>query len=147
MLLYSNSTQCFIWLCNCHTSIAYSTVVRSIAGICIQPEVNIPPRSYIETTDRPTVLYAPYSTVSVQQTNLLPENASQNDTIFLWCISSYGCAITVLYMVCMFAYQPLPLPFRGKQVTPCSRQRSREGRKGRRSPPPHPRRVLMMMHC
>ena len=48
--------------------------------------------------------------------NLLPENASQNDTIFpksrygiyqttLQCLSSYGCAITVLYcdnLYCMY---------------------------------------------
>ena len=49
-----------------------------------------------------------YSTVSAQQTNLLPENAFQNDAIFArfihhrygitsQCLSSYGCATTVLY--------------------------------------------------
>ena len=44
-------------------------------------EVNIPLRSYIEAMDRPTVLYILYSTVSAQQTDLLPENACQNDAI------------------------------------------------------------------
>ena len=42
----------------------------------------MPPRSYIEVMDRPTILYILYTMVSVQQTNLLPENASQNDAIF-----------------------------------------------------------------
>ncbi len=45
-------------------------------------EVNMPPRSYIEGMDWPTVLYILYTMVSAQQTNLLPENASQNDAIF-----------------------------------------------------------------
>ena len=36
----------------------------------------------IEAKDRPSVLYILYSTISAQQTNLLSENASQNDTIF-----------------------------------------------------------------
>lgn len=31
------------------------------------------PRSYIEAVDQPTVLYALYSTVSVQQMNLVPK--------------------------------------------------------------------------
>ena len=69
----------------------------------------MPLRSDIEAIDRPTVLYILYSTISAQQTNLLPENASQNDTIFpksryriyqttsQW-LSSYGCAIIVLYV-------------------------------------------------
>ena len=60
--------------------------------------------------DRPTVLYILYTTVSAQQTNLLPhENASQNDTIFSkfgyrlyrttsQCVSSYGCAITMVHV-------------------------------------------------
>ena len=39
----------------------------------------MPPRSYIEGMDRPTVLYI---LVSEQQTNLLPKNASRNDAIF-----------------------------------------------------------------
>ena len=39
-------------------------------------------RSDIEAIDRPTVLYILYSTISAQQPNLLPENASQSDTIF-----------------------------------------------------------------
>ena len=48
--------------------------------------------------------------VSVQQTNLLPKNASRNDAIFaqkvyriyattLQYLSSYGCAITMLYNI------------------------------------------------
>ena len=56
------------------------------------------------------VLYILYSMVSVQKTSLLPENASQNNTIFskslyriYWtnsqCLNSYGCAIAVLYNV------------------------------------------------
>ena len=68
------------------------------------------PRSDISAIDRPTVLYILYSTISGQQTNLLPEKASQNDAIFLksgygiyqttlqW-LSSYGCAIIVLYFI------------------------------------------------
>ena len=54
------------------------------------------------------IIYYLYSTVSVQQMNLLPENASQNHPIFpkslyriyqttSQCLSSYGCAIIVLY--------------------------------------------------
>ena len=63
-----------------------------------------------EAIDRPTVLYIYilYSTISAQQTSFLPENTSQNDTIFpksrygiyqtiSQCLSSYGCAIIVLY--------------------------------------------------
>ena len=42
----------------------------------------MPPRSDIEAIDRPTVLSILYSMVSVQQTNLLHENAFQNDTFF-----------------------------------------------------------------
>ena len=42
----------------------------------------MPPRSYIEAMDRPTVLYILYTMVSAQQTNLLPKNASRNDAIF-----------------------------------------------------------------
>ena len=41
----------------------------------------MPPRSYIEAMDRPTVLHIIYTMMSAQQTNLLPENASQNDAI------------------------------------------------------------------
>ena len=69
----------------------------------------MPPRSYIETMDRPTVLYILYTMVSAQQTNLLPKNASQNDAIFAQKVyriyvttsqylSSYGCAITTVYI-------------------------------------------------
>ena len=54
------------------------------------------------------MLYIIHSTISAQQTNLLPENASQNDGIFpksqygiyqttSQCLSSYGCAIIVQY--------------------------------------------------
>ena len=42
----------------------------------------MPPRSYIEAMDRPTILYILYTMVSAQQTNLLPKNASRNDAIF-----------------------------------------------------------------
>ena len=35
-------------------------------------------KSYIEAT----ILYVLYTTVNVQQTNLLPENTSQNEQIF-----------------------------------------------------------------
>ena len=40
-------------------------------------------RSYIEAIDLPTIyyIYYNYTMMSVQQMNLLPENASQNDTI------------------------------------------------------------------
>ena len=67
------------------------------------------PRSYIEAMDRPTVLYILYTMVSAQQTNLLPKKALQNDAIFaqkvyriyattLQYLSSYGCAITMVYI-------------------------------------------------
>ena len=73
----------------------------------------MPPRSYIEAMDRHTVLYILYTMVSVQQTNLLPKNASRNDAIFaqnvyqiyattLQYLSSYGCAITMVYVYLMF---------------------------------------------
>ena len=42
----------------------------------------MPPRSYIEAMDRPTVLYILHTMVSAQQTNLLPKNALRNDAIF-----------------------------------------------------------------
>ena len=69
----------------------------------------MPPRSYIEAMDRPTVLYILYTMVSVQQTNLLPKKPSQNDAIFVqkvcWIyattsqyLSSYGCTITMVYI-------------------------------------------------
>ena len=62
--------------------------------------------------DLPTVLYILYTMVSAQQTNLLPNNASRNDTIFAQKVyriyattsqylSSYSCAIT---MVCIYIY-------------------------------------------
>ena len=68
----------------------------------------MPPRSYIEAMDRPTILYILYSMVSAQQTNLLPKNASRNDAIFAQKVyriyattsqylSSNGCAITMVY--------------------------------------------------
>ena len=72
----------------------------------------MPPRLDIEAIDRPTVLYIQYSAISVQQTNLLPENAFQNDAIFpksrygiyqttsQW-LRSYGCTIIVLYSMCI----------------------------------------------
>ena len=71
----------------------------------------MPPRSYIEAMDQPTVLYILYAMVSAQQTNLLPKNASRNDAIFAqkvyWIyattsqyLNSYGCAITMVYIYC-----------------------------------------------
>ena len=70
----------------------------------------MPARSVIEDIDQPTVLYILYSTISAQQMNLLPENASQNDAIFpksrygiyqttSQCLSSYGCTIIILYKI------------------------------------------------
>ena len=64
----------------------------------------------IEDIDRPTMLYTLYGAVSSQQMNFLPENASQNDTIFpkslyrvyqttSQCLSSYGCAIIILNVI------------------------------------------------
>ena len=75
----------------------------------------MPPRSYIEAMERPTVLYILYTMVSAQQTNLLPKNASQNDAIFaqkvyriyattLQYLSSYGCAITMVYSILYIVY-------------------------------------------
>ena len=72
----------------------------------------MPPRSYIEAMDRPTILYILYTMVSAQQTNLLPKNALQNDAIFAQKVyriyattsqylGSYGCAIT---MECIYIY-------------------------------------------
>ena len=69
----------------------------------------MPPRSYIEAMDQPTVLYILYTMVSAQQTNLLPKNASRNNAIFAQKVyriyattsqyfSSYGCTITMVYM-------------------------------------------------
>ena len=69
----------------------------------------MPPRSYIEAKDRPTVFYILYTMVSAQQTNLLPKNASRNDAIFAQKVyriyattsqylSSYGCTITMVYI-------------------------------------------------
>ena len=79
----------------------------------------MPLRSYIEAMDRPTVLYILYTMVSAQQTNLLPKNASRNDTIFAQkvyriCVTTsqylsfYGCTITMVYIyiyiyICMGA--------------------------------------------
>ena len=69
----------------------YSTVGRSIADISdprqhicqgTRTKVNMPPRSDIEAIYQPTVLYILYSTISVQQMNLLPENTFKNDAIF-----------------------------------------------------------------
>ena len=82
---------------------------REVHSRYIRPNVNIPLRSYIEAMDLPTVLYILYTMVNAQQTNLLPKNASRNDTIFaqkvyrmyattLQYLSSYGCAITMVYM-------------------------------------------------
>ena len=78
----------------------------------------MPPRSYIEAMDRPTVLYILYTMVSAQQTNLLPKNASRNDAIFAQKVyriyattsqylSSYGCAITMVYLYCIYVEQHL----------------------------------------
>ena len=71
----------------------------------------MPPRSYIEAMDRPTVLYILHTMVSAQQMNLLPKNASRNDTIFAQkgyriyattsqYLSSYDCAITMVCIQC-----------------------------------------------
>ena len=76
----------------------------------MQPEVNILPRLYREAIDRPTVLYILYSTVSVQQMNLLPENTYHNDSILpkslyhiyrttLQCLSCYVCTTTVILIM------------------------------------------------
>ena len=72
----------------------------------------------------PAVLYVLYSTVSVQQMNLLPENASWNDAIFLKSLfyiilghlaNSHSFAITVLN-ICMTVYE---LSWRGLEWTLC----------------------------
>ena len=61
----------------------YSKAGRSVADIsgdifteAQSAEINMLPRSDIEAIDRPTVLSILYSMISVQQMNLLPENAS-----------------------------------------------------------------------
>ncbi len=69
----------------------------------------MPPRSYVEGMNLPTTLHILYTMVSAQQTNLSLENASRNDAIFarkvyrIYAItsqylSSYGCAITMVYI-------------------------------------------------
>ena len=63
----------------CITCYIYSRVGRSIADIYIRPEVNVPPRSYIEAMDLPTIVYRIYATTSQY-------------------LSSYGCAITMVYI-------------------------------------------------
>ena len=94
----------------------YSTVGRSIA------DINMPPRSYIEDMDLPTVLYIIYTMVSAQQTNLLPKNASRNDAIFAQKVyriytttsqylSSYGCAITMVYIYIYIYHDHSIIPF------------------------------------
>ena len=71
-------------------------------------EINIPLGTGIEAIDGPTVLYILYSTVSVQQTIFLPQNASQMTPVLpkvyvayvrppSQCLSSYGCAISIVY--------------------------------------------------
>ena len=60
-------------------------------------------RSYIEAIDLPTIyyIYYNYTMVSVRQMNLLPENASGNDTILptsLYHIYQNICAITILVL-------------------------------------------------
>ena len=50
------------------------TVGREVYSQCIQREVNILPRLYIEAIDQSTVFYVLYSIVSAQQMNLLPES-------------------------------------------------------------------------
>ena len=78
----------------------------------MQPEAVYTAEVVQEGIDRPTVLYILYTTMSAQQTDLLPKNASQNDTIFTrsayrrygtttQCLSSYGCAITMVYITYM----------------------------------------------
>ena len=42
----------------------------------------MPPKSDIKAINQPTVLYILYSTISVQQTNLLPENVSKTMPFF-----------------------------------------------------------------
>ena len=49
---------------------------------CVGVQCDILQRSCIEAIDRPTVLYVLYSMVSAQQMKQLPENASQNNTIY-----------------------------------------------------------------
>ena len=76
----------------------------------------MPLRSYISAMDLPTVLYILYTMVSAQQTNLLPKNASRNDIthkvyrIYATTsqyLSSYGCAITMVYLYCVYVEQHL----------------------------------------
>ena len=50
--------------------------------LCVDVQCNILQRLCIEAIDRPTVLYVLYSMVSAQQMKHLPENTSQNNTIF-----------------------------------------------------------------
>ena len=99
LYLYAICTMCW-YVLN-----IYSTVGRSIALYQTQGKhtAEVRYRGY-----QPTILYKLYSTVSVQQTNLLPENASWNDTFvqsfyhiyqtaFEW-FRAYGCTITVWYV-------------------------------------------------
>ena len=81
-----------------------------ILSLSQSTDVNMPPRSYIEAMDLPTVLYILYTMVSAQHMNLLPKTASRNDAIFAQKVyriyattsqylSSYGCAITMVYIL------------------------------------------------
>ena len=75
----------------------------------------MPPKSYIEAMDRPTVLYIIYTMVSEQQTNLLPKNALRNGAIFAQKVyqiyattsqylSSYGCTINMVYIIYIYMH-------------------------------------------
>ena len=97
----------------CALTIQYiicSTVGRSIANIYNRGKYASRGGIYRLYLHLPTVLNILHSTVSAQQTNLLPEDTSRNDTISpkslyriykttSQCLSSYGCTIIVLYIV------------------------------------------------
>ena len=83
----------------------------------------------MEAIDRPTMLSLLYSAISAQQTNLLPENPSQNDAIFpksrygiyqttsQW-LSSYGCAIVILdtYILVPWKLVLIPCGFHRNEI-------------------------------
>ena len=90
---YSNWWSSLVATCASGICNIYSTVGRSISDIYMtegdtftsahNAEVNVPSMSYKEAKDRSTMLYLLYyTTMGVQQTNLLPKNTSWNDATF-----------------------------------------------------------------
>ena len=74
ILRSSGITNTYIIICN-----IYTLYGREVYSLYIRPDEDLVMMSYTEAIGRPTVLYVTYTMVSVQKTNILPENDSQND--------------------------------------------------------------------